>query len=132
MVTLYMSKKCSSCKKAKEWLEENNIDYKEINILKERLTKEEVKTIIRMTEDGTDEIISTRSNVYQQIGPELERMNLHQLYEVIIENPSILRRPLVLDDKRLVVGYNEEELRRFLPRKVRLLYFQDLERAVND
>lgn len=122
MVTLYMSKKCSSCKKAKEWLEQNRIEYVERNIFKDTLTKEEVKTLIRMTEDGTDEIISTRSNVYQEIGSELEGMQLQQLYQVIIENPSLLRRPLILDEKRLVVGYNEEELRRFLPRKVRLLY----------
>ena len=125
-----MSKKCSSCKKAKEWLEENDIKYVERNIFKDTLTIEEVKNLIRMTEDGTDEIISTRSNVYQEIGSKLEGMQLQQLYRVIIENPSLLRRPLIIDEKRLVVGYNEEELRRFLPRKVRLLHFQNLERAV--
>ena len=125
-----MSKKCSSCKKAKEWLEENDIKYVERNIFKDTLTIEEVKNLIRMTEDGTDEIISTRSNVYQEIGSKLEGMQLQQLYRVIIENPSLLRRPLIIDEKRLVVGYNEEELRRFLPRKVRLLHFQILERAV--
>ncbi|MGH2117998.1 ArsC/Spx/MgsR family protein, partial [Aerococcus sp. L_32] len=35
-----------------------------------------------------------------------------------------LRRPIILDDKRLQVGYNEDEIRRFLPRSVRKLELQ--------
>ena len=43
----------------------------------------------------------------------------------------MLRRPIILDEKRLQVGYNEDEIRRFLPRKVRAYQLQEAQRMVN-
>ena len=70
-----------------------------------------------MTEDGTDEIISTRSKTYQKLNVDIDSLPLQDLYSIIQDNPGLLRRPIILDDKRLQVGYNEDEIRRFLPRK---------------
>jgi len=53
MVTLYTAPSCTSCRKARAWLEEHNIPFKERNIFSEPLTIEEIKEIFRMTEDGT-------------------------------------------------------------------------------
>ena len=52
MVTLYTSPSCTSCRKARAWLEANAIPYKERNVFKEPLTRDEIKNILRMTEDG--------------------------------------------------------------------------------
>src|SRR6185437_14335858 len=119
MVTLYTSPSCTSCRKAKAWLEEHEIAYKERNIFSEPLSISEIKEILRMTEDGTDEIISTRSKIFQKLDVDLEALPLKQLYDLIQKNPGLLRRPIIIDEKRLQVGYNEDEIRRFLPRKVR-------------
>ena len=40
----------------------------------------------------------------------------------------MLRRPIIIDHKRLQVGYNEDEIRRFLPRKVRTLHLNEAKR----
>jgi regulatory protein spx len=131
MVTLYTSPSCTSCRKAKAWLEKHNIPYVERNIFAEPLTIEEIKGILRMTENGTDEIISTRSKIFQQLNINLESMPLQDLYEVIRQNPGLLRRPIIIDEKRLQVGYNEDEIRRFLPRKVRTYHLRQAQRLVN-
>ena len=124
MVTLFTSPSCTSCRKAKAWLEEHDIAYKERNIFAEPLTISEIKEILRMTEDGTDEIISTRSKTFQKLKVDVETLPLQKLYELIQDNPGLLRRPIILDEKRLQVGYNEDEIRRFLPREVRALELQ--------
>jgi regulatory protein spx len=131
MVTLYTSPSCTSCRKAKAWLEEHNIPYVERNIFAEPLTIEEIKEILRMTENGTDEIISTRSKIFQKLNINVESMPLQDLYEVIRQNPGLLRRPIIIDEKRLQVGYNEDEIRRFLPRKVRTYHLRQAQRLVN-
>ncbi|WP_044748676.1 transcriptional regulator SpxA [Bacillus alveayuensis] len=131
MVTLYTSPSCTSCRKAKAWLEKHNIPYVERNIFAEPLTIEEIKGILRMTENGTDEIISTRSKIFQQLNINVETMPLQDLYEVIRQNPGLLRRPIIIDEKRLQVGYNEDEIRRFLPRKVRTYHLRQAQRLVN-
>ncbi|WP_071459154.1 transcriptional regulator SpxA [Bacillus massilinigeriensis] len=131
MVTLYTSPSCTSCRKAKSWLEEHEIPYQERNIFSEPLSINEIKEILRMTEDGTDEIISTRSKTFQKLDVNLETMPLQDLFELIKDNPGLLRRPIIVDEKRLQVGYNEDEIRRFLPRKVRTYQLREAQRMVN-
>ncbi len=124
MVNLYTSPSCTSCRKARAWLKEHDIPFKERNIFSEPLTKDEIKQILRMTEDGTEEIISTRSKVFQELGINLDDLTMDELLDLVEKNPGLLRRPIIMDDKRLQVGYNEDEIRRFLPREVRALELQ--------
>lgn len=131
MVTLYTSPSCTSCRKAKAWLEEHDIPFTERNIFSEPLSLDEIKEILRMTEDGTDEIISTRSKVFQQLNVNIDQLPLKDLFHLVQQNPGLLRRPIILDDKRLQVGYNEDEIRRFLPRTVRTFQLREAQRMVN-
>ncbi|EAE2659080.1 transcriptional regulator Spx [Listeria monocytogenes] len=131
MVMLYTSPSCTSCRKARAWLEEHDIPYKERNIFSEPLSLDEIKEILRMTEDGTDEIISTRSKTFQKLNVDLDSLPLQQLFELIQKNPGLLRRPIIIDEKRLQVGYNEDEIRRFLPRRVRTYQLREAQKMVN-
>ncbi|MBM7586527.1 regulatory protein spx [Bacillus pakistanensis] len=131
MVTLFTSPSCTSCRKAKAWLEEHDIPYTERNVFSEPLSIDEIKEILRMTEDGTDEIISTRSKTFQKLNVDLDNLPLQDLFELIQQNPGLLRRPIIMDEKRLQVGYNEDEIRRFLPRKVRTFQLLEAQRMVN-
>lgn len=56
MVTLYITSSCASCRKAKAWLQGHQIAFIERNIVSEPLTVDEIKSILRLTEDGTEEI----------------------------------------------------------------------------
>lgn len=131
MVTLYTSPSCTSCRKARAWLEENDISYSERNIFSEPLTEVEIKGILKMTEEGTEEIISTRSKAFQELNVHLDDLPLNTLFKLIQENPGLLRRPIILDEKRLQVGYNEDEIRRFLPREVRAIELQKAQELAN-
>ncbi|HJE20455.1 transcriptional regulator SpxA [Aliicoccus persicus] len=125
MVTLFTSPSCTSCRKAKQWLKEHDISFKERNIFSDKLTLDEVKEILRMTEDGTEEIISTRSKTFQKLNLDIDSLPMKELYQIIMDNPGILRRPIIIDEKRLQVGYNEDEIRRFLPRQVRTFHLEE-------
>lgn len=125
MVTLFTSPSCTSCRKAKQWLKEHDIPFKERNIFSDKLTLDEVKEILRMTEDGTEEIISTRSKTFQKLDLDIDSLPMKELYQIIMDNPGILRRPIIIDEKRLQVGYNEDEIRRFLPRQVRTFHLEE-------
>lgn len=131
MVDLYVSPSCTSCRKARAWLEKHNIPFKERNIFSEPLTKEELLKILRMTENGTEEIISTRSRAFQQLKINLDNLSIDQLLDLVEKNPSLLRRPIIMDDRRLQVGYNEDEIRRFLPRKVRRLELAEAQKIAD-
>ena len=131
MVNLYISPSCTSCRKAKAWLKKHDIPFKERNIFSEPLTKEELLQILRMTENGTEEIISTRSRAFQQLKVNLDDLSIDQLLDLVEKNPSLLRRPIIIDERRLQVGYNEDEIRRFLPRKVRRLELEEMQKIAD-
>lgn len=131
MVTLYTSPSCTSCRKARAWLEEHNIPFEERNIFSNLLNVDEIKQILQMTEDGTEEIISKRSKIFQDLDIDLDELPLQKLYTLIQKNPGLLRRPIIMDSKRLQVGYNEDEIRRFLPRDVRALELQRAQALVD-
>ncbi|HDR7382907.1 transcriptional regulator Spx [Bacillus toyonensis] len=131
MVILYTTASCGSCRKAKAWLEENQIDYTEKNIVSNSLTVDELKSILRLTEEGATEIISTRSKIFQELNINIEALALNEFYKLIIEYPQMLRRPIMLDEKRLQIGFNEEEIRKFLPRSVRTVLNIELQKLAN-
>ncbi|MCI1466904.1 MAG: transcriptional regulator Spx [Lactobacillus sp.] len=121
MITLYSSPSCTSCRKAKAWLDKHELEYHERNIFAQPLTKDEILQVLSLTENGTEDIISTRSRAFKNLHVNIDDLSIDQLLDLISKNPSLLRRPIILDDRRLQVGYNEDEIRRFLPRSVRRL-----------
>ena len=132
MVTSYTTPSCTSCRKARAWLEEHQIPYTERNIFSEPLSLQEIKDILRMTEEGTEDIVSTRSKAYSDLNIEISEISLNDFYRIVQEQPGLLRRPIMIDEKRLQIGFNEDEIRRFLPREVRALELRKVQALVNE
>ncbi|HEO7259921.1 TPA: Spx/MgsR family RNA polymerase-binding regulatory protein, partial [Streptococcus agalactiae] len=110
---------CTSCRKARAWLSKHEVAFEEHNIITSPLNKEELLQILSFTENGTEDIISTRSKVFQKLAIDVDELSTSSLMELISENPSLLRRPIILDKKRMQIGFNEDEIRAFLPRDYR-------------
>ena len=121
MIRIYTAPSCASCRKVKSWLNDHNIDYVEKNIFSTLLKENELKELLERTENGTDDIISKRSKIIKENKVDLEDMSVNQLIKFIQENPSILKRPIIIDERRFQVGYNAEEIRAFIPRELRQL-----------
>ncbi|UJL48194.1 transcriptional regulator Spx [Virgibacillus sp. NKC19-16] len=130
MVTLYVRPGCTSCKKARNWLQENDIPFMERNIFSKQLTLPEIKEIFRLTDNGTEDIISGKSAVFQKNIIDMDQLPLKDLYSFIRENPSILKSPIIHDEKRLMVGYSEFQIRVFIPRSVRSLQLHEAQKMV--
>ncbi|SOC11524.1 regulatory protein spx [Ureibacillus xyleni] len=130
-VTIYTQSSCSSSRKAIKWLKENKINYTEKRITSQPLTLAEFKNILRMTEDGTDEIIATNSNDFKNLDIDIDQLSIQDLYNLIQQHPRMLRSPILLDEKRIQVGYNEMDIRRFIPRKVRAYELNAMQQLVS-
>jgi len=123
MITLYTSSSCSSCRKAKKWLDENKIAYKEKNIVGIRLTRDDIINMLKFSENGFEDIISTRSKIFKDTNMDTEEMRFGELADFIIDNPTILKRPIIVNDKIMQTGYNEDEIRAFIPARLRQTVF---------
>ena len=116
MITIYTVSSCTSCKKAKTWLNAHQLTYKEQNLGKEGITKGEILDILAKTENG---IVSSKNRYAKGLGVDIEDLSVNEVIDIIMETPRILKSPILVDDKRLQVGYKEDDIRAFLPRAVR-------------
>jgi regulatory protein spx len=132
MIKIYTVASCSSCKKAMDWMDKHELPYQEINLITDTITKEDLLEILALTEHGTVDIISRRSQAYQRLNIDFETIKLNELVQIIEENRTLLRRPLVVDEKRLQVGYNDDEIRKFLPRPRRKIEIETAKKRVLD
>ena len=120
MIKILVSPSCASCRKVKKWFDENQIPYESINIFSPSLSADDIKEAITKSENGTDDIISRRSKVFQEGSVDFDELTVSQLIQFVLKNPSVLKRPIIIDDHRLQVGYNSEEIRTFIPRARRM------------
>lgn len=111
MITVYTTNSCSSCKKAIKWLNDHQIKFTEKNLFTEPITKQDIKIMLENTENGFDDIISTRSKAFQNLNVSIDDMTYNELVDFIINNPSVLRRPIIVDDRKMQIGYNDDEIR---------------------
>lgn len=119
MIILYTSPGCASCRKAKQWLREHKLSFVEKNIFSSLLRDEEIRYLLMRTENGSEDIISTRSKVFQELDQDLDDLTFSELIDFIKGNPSVLKRPIIVDENSFVVGYDDDEITSFLPRERR-------------
>jgi len=121
MIKMYVTNGCLGCRQAKKFFEQNNLEYIEKDVTKEKLTRQELVDILSLTENGFADILSIRSKVYQQIKDEVDELKTNDAIEKIIENPEILSRPIIIQyinnfPLRLLIGYNASDIEIFLRR----------------
>ena len=121
MIVVYTSPGCASCRKVKSWLKEKHIPFIEKNIFQVILDPKEIKYLLSRSENGFDDIISKRSKLFQQGKIDLESMNTNELVNFIEKNPSVLKRPIIINEDNMQIVYDEEEIDAFVPKKLRSL-----------
>ena len=118
-ITIVTRNMCKSSKKAKSWFEKNDIPYLERNMSKKPLTIGELQSILRMTLEGTDDILATRSKVFKKLDIKIDELSLKDLLELLHSHNDLLKSPIILDKKRILAGYHQDEIRQFIPRETR-------------
>jgi regulatory protein spx len=119
MIKIYTVSSCTSCKKAKNWLNAHQLTYNEHNLGKEAITKEEILDILMKTENGVASIVSSKNRYAKSLDCDIDELSVSEVIDIITANPRILKSPILIDEKRLQVGYKEDDIRAFLPRAVR-------------
>ncbi|MCR1992909.1 transcriptional regulator MgsR [Bacillus subtilis] len=116
-LTFYSYPSCTSCRKTKHWLKAHQIEFNERHLFRETPTREELKYILSLTTEGIDEILATRSQTFKNLNLNIEEMTVNEMLELLIEKPKLLRRPILVDNKKLVIGYNPGELLKLSKKK---------------
>ena len=110
-LTFFTYPSCTSCRKAKKWLTAHSVEFEERHIFRDTPSSQEIMELLSLTTSGLDEILATRSQTYKDLNIDIEELSLSEVIQLIADEPKLLRRPLVTDGRKLVVGYDPEGLR---------------------
>ena len=96
------------------------------------LNPTEVKYLLQRSENGAEDIISKRSKIIQEGKIDIEQLSTGKLVDFVIANPSVLRRPIILNDRVFQIGYDAEEIAAFLPENFRKAEIRDDEECQDE
>lgn len=102
--------KCSTCKKAKKWLEENNIEFVDRNIVIETPTIEELSKWIEKSGQEIKKWFNTCGLKYKELNlkEKLADMNDKEKIELLASDGMLIKRPVLISDKGIFIGFKEE------------------------
>ena len=110
MITLYGIKNCDSIKKSRRWLDKNSIEYVfhdfRIDGIKKTIIKEFIENIeIKL-------LINKRSTSWKKLSNKEKLVDKKKdIIELLIKNPTIIKRPIIKSKDKYLVGFNEEKFK---------------------
>lgn len=103
--------KCSTCKKAKKYLEEHGIEFEDRHIVEENPTKEELAEWIRISGKSVKKFFNTSGMKYRELGlkDKLPHMSEEEQIELLASDGMLVKRPLLIDGEMVLTGFKEAE-----------------------
>lgn len=103
--------KCSTCQKAKKWLDSHEIEYTERHIVEENPTYEELKEWHQKSGLSLKKFFNTSGMLYKEmkLKDKLPKMSEDEQLKLLATNGMLVKRPLLLDEDKVLVGFKEKE-----------------------
>lgn len=103
--------KCSTCQKAKKWLDEHGVEYDDRHIKEQRPTRQELEKWYGMSGFLLKRFFNTSGVLYKQLGlkDKLPQMSEEQQLDLLATDGMIVKRPLIIADDFVLVGFKEKD-----------------------
>ena len=103
--------KCSTCKKAKNWLDDNGIEYEERNIKESAPTYDELQNWYKSFEIPIRKLFNTSGILYRsmQLKDKLPAMSDEEMLRLLAADGMLVKRPVLVGDGFILIGFNNEK-----------------------
>ena len=103
--------KCSTCQKAKKWLDAHNISYTDRNIVEDNPSYEELKQWYKNSDLPLKKFFNTSGLLYKdmQLKDKLSAMSEEEQLQLLATNGMLVKRPIIADGDKVLVGFKEAE-----------------------
>lgn len=103
--------KCSTCQKAKKWLQENNIEFQDRHILEQTPTVKELEKWIKQSNKEIKKWFNTSGLKYKELKlkEKLSTMSDEEKIELLASDGMLIKRPILVLDDKVFIGFRAEE-----------------------
>ncbi len=108
--------KCSTCQKAKKWLDEHDLEYTERHIVENNPSYEELKEWYEKSGLALKRFFNTSGLLYREmeLKNKLPKMSEEEQLKLLSTNGMLVKRPMLVDGDKILVGFKESEWERLL------------------
>jgi len=109
-LTFYWYPNCGTCKKAKKWFDDNQIEYTSIHIVEEPPTKEKLLELIEKSGLPAKKFFNTSGRKYRELNikDKISDASIAEMAEILASDGMLIKRPIVTDGNNVTVGFKEE------------------------
>ena len=110
MVKVYCYSKCSTCKKALKWLEDNRIEHTVLDIKGEHPDEEALRELHKKSGLPLKRFFNTSGQLYREmeLAKKLPDMSEDEMFKLLASDGMLVKRPLLVTDKAVIPGFKEE------------------------
>ena len=114
MTTFYGYSKCSTCRKAKQYLQKRGVPFEEIEITTAPPPKSLLAAIVRSGEYALGELFNRSGELYRtmKIKDRIKTSTESELLSLLARHGKLIKRPIVTDGARHTVGFDEARMKR--------------------
>lgn len=113
MTTMYGIANCDTIKKAKKYLQDNQISFDFHDYKKQGVDPKVLQQAIAST--GLDVVVNKRGTSYRKLSDEIKAsINADTAVDILINTPSMIKRPILIHQDQVVVGFNEAKYKEVL------------------
>lgn len=107
--------KCSTCQKAKKWLESNNIEFEDRHIVEETPTIKELQKWIPTSNKEIKNWFNTSGLKYKSLNlkEKLQTMTEEEKIELLASDGMLIKRPLIISNDKILIGFKEQEWKEY-------------------
>lgn len=111
MIKFYGYSKCSTVKKAKKWLQDNNIEFAEIDLINDTPTKDELEQIYKKSGMPIKKFFNTSGIKYRELGLKdiVKTETDDKLLEILASDGMLIKRPMIVGEDIVINGFKEKE-----------------------
>lgn len=108
--------KCSTCQKAKKWLDNHNISYQDRHIIENRPTVDELQLWVKQSGKDLKSFFNTSGLVYKSLNLKnsLPKMSEEEKYQILASNGMLVKRPLLIGEDFVLTGFREADWQKIL------------------
>lgn len=124
--------KCSTCQKAKKWLDERNIHYTERHIVEDNPSYDELKEWYQMSGLPLKKFFNTSGLLYKemQLKDKLAAMSEEEQLKLLATNGMLVKRPVIVGENNVLLGFKEDEWRKATRFEFRDIHADEADQAV--
>ena len=99
-------------KKTFDWLKERGTEYEFIDVKKAPLTKDEIAHLAHIV--GLDTLVNRKGMTWRKLGLSGQDLSDAELIDLLVEHQTMIKRPVVVKDHAVIVGFDEDALSGFI------------------